>query len=241
MAILGDTITTKLTTDELNVTGGVSNSTKTVLLDLLYPVGSIYVFCIPELAIPDTCPIANTLGGTWVKIENRFLYSTTDADKYGQLNGSNKATLVEHIHQIKLDVVDYDTNTWANVTTSSAGTHGHRLSINRNGNIDTFNAKDDIESDYSDEHDLYRVRLQTTSKIKGAFTKLTPSYPSVDSGPCTLMDQTGSHVHVLPRLKVDGNSNKPFQPAIYNENLNKVYSNSTAKEANMPAYLGVIA
>lgn len=42
------------------------------ILELVYPVGSIYI------SINEMSP-AEIIGGTWQKIENKFLYATTDA------------------------------------------------------------------------------------------------------------------------------------------------------------------
>ncbi len=79
MAILGDSKITKIETKEVNTTKisiGENTSTagagtqleikggaKNDLLDLIYPVGSIYVYQ-KGTAAPTTCPIQNTLGGT---------------------------------------------------------------------------------------------------------------------------------------------------------------------------------
>ena len=60
-----------------NLDFGAGGDAKTVLLDLIYPVGSIYVYQEGNSA-PNTCPVANTLGGTWEKIEDRFLYSSSN-------------------------------------------------------------------------------------------------------------------------------------------------------------------
>ena len=74
------TSTKKLSIGEDNPTGSTATQFEVVgqakidLLDLIYPVGSIYVYQ-NGTSVPETCPIQNKLGGTWKKIENRFLYS----------------------------------------------------------------------------------------------------------------------------------------------------------------------
>ena len=82
MAILGDSTITTITTTEIKVGSNNSNTQlvlkdKVSLLDLIDPVGSIYVYQ-EGTAAPEECPIQDTLGGTWEKIENRFLYSSSN-------------------------------------------------------------------------------------------------------------------------------------------------------------------
>ena len=92
---------------------------KQSLLDLLYPIGSVYVYSGSRdglniiTANGDTwceCPIIKTLGGTWKPIEDHFLYAgnqavpeATETAAYNALNydgGSNEAYIVDHTHVI---------------------------------------------------------------------------------------------------------------------------------------------
>ena len=87
---------------------------KSMLLNLFYPVGSIYTY----LPNPDSegnypavseCPIAATLGGTWTQINGRFLVAAgQDKDNNSGLNlsagdkgGSKDAVAVSHTHTAK--------------------------------------------------------------------------------------------------------------------------------------------
>lgn len=82
---------------------------KSMLLNLFYPIGSIYTY----LPNPDSegnypavseCPIAATLGGTWTQIKGRFLVAAgQDEDSELNLNagdtgGSKDAVAVSHTH-----------------------------------------------------------------------------------------------------------------------------------------------
>lgn len=53
------------------------------LLDVIYPIGSVY------LSFDSTSP-AETIGGTWEQITDRFLYCTTSS---GTTGGANTVTL----------------------------------------------------------------------------------------------------------------------------------------------------
>ncbi len=148
MAILGDSTITTIETTEITVG---SNNNQLVLngkcdgnqslLNLIYPVGSIYVYQDGTTA-PTTCPIQTKLGGTWEKIEDRFLYSSSNTDFYGKRNGSNQAYLVEHNHNVK--------NNDFSDETLGAGEHTHSFIIGRSnwhtdkGNTDIGDHKDSL-------------------------------------------------------------------------------------------------
>lgn len=55
------------------------------LLDHIYPVGSVYI------SYSHTSP-ASLFGGTWVRIENRFLWATTSGGTIGQTGGAQTHT-----------------------------------------------------------------------------------------------------------------------------------------------------
>ena len=61
------------------------------LLDLIYPKGSIYMK--KGTGTTSVCPIQQTLGGTWTRIENRFLYASEGEQGIGTTGGSATVTL----------------------------------------------------------------------------------------------------------------------------------------------------
>lgn len=81
------------------------------LLDLLYPVGSIYMCSTEAIIRKDSsdnpvCPIESTLGGTWTPIYNTFLYAAAkgthvvDTHDYypGDSGGSKDLIVPYHTH-----------------------------------------------------------------------------------------------------------------------------------------------
>ena len=66
------------------------------LLDLIYPIGSIYMK--KGTGTTSICPIEQTLGGTWTRIENRFLYASENGQGVGSTGGSADAIVVTHNH-----------------------------------------------------------------------------------------------------------------------------------------------
>lgn len=69
------------------------------LLNLLYPVGSIYMSAVANETDEDICPIA-ALGGTWERIKDRFLWAKGDGDTVGDTAGSKDAVVVLHSHTV---------------------------------------------------------------------------------------------------------------------------------------------
>lgn len=87
------------------------------LLDFIYPVGSIY------LSYSHVSP-ENLFGGTWERIENAFLWATTENGTIGQTGGESEHTLTvaeipSHSHQAG---IDSDKGINGSVVTSGATT-----------------------------------------------------------------------------------------------------------------------
>lgn len=88
------------------IIGGVDPA---VLLDLLYPVGSIYTSTtqVETSAAASRCPIEAALGGTWEKINGRFLFSADSSHAIGTTGGEATHTLTinempSHNHRQKI-------------------------------------------------------------------------------------------------------------------------------------------
>lgn len=91
----------------LTVTGSINGYPKTTdLLNLIYPIGSIY------MSVQDVSP-ATFLGGTWVALEDRFLIGASATYSAGSTGGSTTHTLTEqempsHSHTIQNRLVVWD-------------------------------------------------------------------------------------------------------------------------------------
>jgi hypothetical protein len=70
----------------------IENST---LFDSIYPVGSIYITTVSEF-----CP-AELFGGSWQKVEEKFLFGSGSTYSIGTEGGSADAIIVGHEHSIK--------------------------------------------------------------------------------------------------------------------------------------------
>lgn len=87
---------------DVSVVGALSAGSLAVggksLLDLLYPVGALY------LSVADTDPGA-VLGGTWQRIQDRFLLAAGESYAAGSIGGQARRTLTEaqmppHVHRV---------------------------------------------------------------------------------------------------------------------------------------------
>lgn len=92
------------------------------LLDIIYPIGSIY-----QTYDGSTNP-ASTVGGTWSRINNKFLWYT-DADSYvGTTGGESTHTLTvnempSHNHTSNGTWILHDAGSWASRGSTNQGTY----------------------------------------------------------------------------------------------------------------------
>ena len=93
-------------TGDVSITGNFTLNSAS-LLDLIYPVGSIY------MSVNNVSP-ATFLGGTWVALEDRFLIGASSTYSAGSTGGSTTHTLTvdempSHSHTIQDRLIVWDT------------------------------------------------------------------------------------------------------------------------------------
>lgn len=66
---------------------------KQMIVNLVYPIGSYFI--TENSNFNTVTKVANHFGGTWVRVEGRFLYGSSSA---GVTGGSNDAIVVSHSH-----------------------------------------------------------------------------------------------------------------------------------------------
>jgi hypothetical protein len=167
ITIKGDSSIAGKLTASSSKDSGYSNDAviiKSDLLDLIYPIGSIYMIDPIQFGTTpssNNCPIAKRLGGTWAVIEADFLRCETEAVTEKTLKaGSDKAWLMQHTHGVsnmkgsltttKLEDVFYiprgEYSRWSAAIYNTTGTWsdngtsiGKHISIKGgyNGDIDT--------------------------------------------------------------------------------------------------------
>ncbi|HCJ37823.1 MAG TPA: hypothetical protein DHV37_05800 [Erysipelotrichaceae bacterium] len=93
---------------------------KSELINTIYPVGSVYMSTTEDTV----AKVQAKFGGTWQKIEGRFLLSSSSAYSAGSTGGSANAVVVSHDH----------TFTGKEVNTNNTGAHTHYLATVNSGN-----------------------------------------------------------------------------------------------------------
>ena len=99
---------------------------KSTLLDMIYPVGSIY------MSVNNVSP-QTLFGGTWQKIEGRFLIAANNTYKNGATGGSADATVVSHTHTVSGTAVSAGKHDHGVNKTEVDGMHTHPFGRYPNG------------------------------------------------------------------------------------------------------------
>lgn len=88
------------------------------IVDLIYPIGSIY------MSVSSTSPSV-LFGGSWEKIEGKFIMSSDSSYSAGTTGGSNDAVVVSHNHSASTNQSGSHTHTGES---DSDGSHTHTIS-----------------------------------------------------------------------------------------------------------------
>lgn len=172
-------------------------SLNTILLDLCYPVGTIYTYY--STSAVTTCPLKTAFPDSeWTAIEaGRFLCAASSADAndeyFASKTGGFKETqLKSHYHELERNS-DYKSGklTTTKVTTTTNGEHKHKLTLTarahdastdnglRSGNVDggchqwTFNWDNAIEKNGAHDHTVDLTEIKTA--YEGVDTTQTTS------------------------------------------------------------------
>lgn len=94
---------------------GVEYPNKEAIVDLIYPVGSIY------MSTNSTDP-ATFLGGTWTQLKDKFLLGAGDTYENGDSDGDST-------HKLTIEEMPSHTHTFtgSSATTSEKGSHQHEI------------------------------------------------------------------------------------------------------------------
>lgn len=92
------------------------------LLDIIYPVGSIY-YSYGEVVSP-----ASTVGGTWSRIKDTFLWFSSNDANIGKTGGEQTHTLTidempSHNHNSSGAWIVHDAGSWASRGSTNQGTY----------------------------------------------------------------------------------------------------------------------
>ena len=121
-----------------------TSSQVTDLIDVIYPVGSIY------MSVNSTSP-QTLFGGTWEQIQDTFLLASGTTYTNGDTGGSADATLVSHNHTVSATGEYFVTseNTGANNTRVSYNASGNRYVDGMTSNSTPFHHRESVSTEGS--------------------------------------------------------------------------------------------
>ena len=169
--------------------------TKSQIIDLFYPVGSIYT------SMNSTNP-SQIFGGTWKQITDKFLYCTSSSKKEGGSKKITSSNLPAHSHSISLN-------------TSSSGNHSHTFA----GTPITGEFSYDTSAGYISDSDTYKAYSGCFSK--GTARNKKPSWDEngfsshgvkFSATPSGTINSTGAHTHNVSGNTGNSGSGSDYLP-----------------------------
>ena len=185
-------------TQTFSLLGANSINLNAILLDLLYPVGSVYTSVNDPY--DGECPIRHTFGiGTWERITDTFLYAKGEDDVLGATGGSKDAIVVAHNHSV------------------TGGAHTHPITIDNVSKTGSFKIKGGAGSsvypitsatgvistkDLTEDDDTYRI--STTKSYANSTVAREIDIDVSHNHTATIQSGSGSHTHNVSTEGVSG-------------------------------------
>lgn len=206
--------------EAISLLGTGSINLPALLLNIFYPIGSIYMSTVKDNENEDVCPLAK-FGGTWERIKDRFLWAKGDSDELLATGGSKDAVVVEHTH-----------------TAGTVPSHSHSINsvsltgrIAIPGNFVSVPISRDMYADHASGQTYIEQATQKHLLPEGIFSVTIDSVPGLNppiagaasdggAGKVTrvainathnhTMSSAGEHSHSISSTGVDGtNKNMP--------------------------------
>lgn len=173
--------------------GGV---TSTELLNLIYPIGSIY------MSVREVSP-QTFLGGSWRKIEGKFLLSASSTFPAGTSGGNKDAVVVAHTHALSGSAVSNGAHTHTvSGTSETGGSHSHNVGRDRdcasgsaNWSVHTAGTSGAGGTSPTSTHNGHTHNVSGTAASDGAHTHTL-------SGTATSTGVSGTNANMPPYLSV---------------------------------------
>ena len=206
-------------TQTFSLLGTDSINLNAILLNLLYPVGSVYTSVNDPY--DGECPIQHAFGmGTWERITDTFLYAKGDNDELGATGGSKDSVIVSHTHSVTGGTHTHPV-TAAPITTKQLlsmrpllDPNGNRILLFSNIGLseeDTRNGIIPMNISYNLEtsSETFYNRLSTTG-ITGGKKGDVLNIEATHTHTVTIQEGSGSHTHTVSTEGVSGeNKNMP--------------------------------
>jgi len=185
------------------------------IVDLIYPVGSIY------MSVNSTSP-ATLFGGTWERIQDRFLLAAGSSYSAGGTGGSADATLPSHTH----------TFTGSSVTSGTqSANHTHSGTVDNNGSHRHYLIHNyESQSGFTNPNQTIAMSFQVSDGRSVNYILTSNGYDA-NYG---LSNSSGSHQHSFTTGSNSANHTHSVTAAGTNSTVG-----SSATGANMPPYFVV--
>lgn len=172
---------------------------KEQLLNLIYPVGSIYI------SVRDTSP-QTFLGGTWERLQDRFLLGASSTYAVNTQGGSKDAVIVAHTHGLSGTATSNGAHTHTTSgTAASAGSHSH--AAYGGANVTSSGGSEGLES-YGSRYSSFR-KIEQGTYAAGAHTHSVTGTAASNgahthtlSGSATSTGVSGTNANMPPYLAV---------------------------------------
>lgn len=203
------------------------------IVDLIYPIGSIY------MSVSSTSPSV-LFGGSWEKIEGKFIMSSDSSYSAGTTGGSNDAVVVSHNHSASTNQSGSHTHTGesdsdgSHTHTISGGSHSHSGSTGSAGSHSHSMGGDVLRVSSSSTRcgttgsNIYWYATQHYNTGSAGSHSHSVSVNSSSSHSHT-MSSAGSHYHILT---IDSAGSHTHSVSVNNTGVD-------GTNKNMPAFISV--
>lgn len=184
------------------------NSSPALTMNDIYPVGSIY------MSVSSTNP-STLFGGTWQKIEGRFILAASSSYEVESTGGSNDAIVVSHTHSASTN------STGSHSHTISGGSHSHTASSGSSG---------------SHTHYLMYGTNRFSSNSGGGYDAGSGTRYQSSSDKTA---SAGSHSHTITVNTSSSHSHTAASAGSHSHTVTVNTTGSSGTGKNMPAYIAV--
>lgn len=181
-------------------------------IDKIYPVGSIY------MSMSLTSP-SSLFGGTWQRIQSRYLMASDSTYTAGETGGNNDAVVVSHSHSASSEVDGGHSHS------ISGGSHSHSASSSSSGSH-SHGITNTLGCGWNPGGNTDRIMYNKYQSARGM-----QEFFNINTG--------GAHTHTVTVSKNSSHSHTISSNGDHAHNVNIFSSGSSGTNKNMPEFIAV--